>query len=289
MGPREIGRVRRLAERALCDRLRTLKGDVFDRACRLTSERDALVDTLSDCARRHALEDVAQGDGSELRSPKDPTLQPRFHSSRSSCALAVNAFGLWRCDPSSLVVAGTDGFTELRFERKLPIAGCNGRIPPNLDVFAAGTAGNVAVESKLLEYMSLAPPPSISPAYATAIASLADESWRAQIEARGSGGFQFFRAGQIIKHYLGLKSARPASALLVYLHWEPLDHDQHPLFAQHRSEVDLFAAAVSDEAVTFVALTYAELFASWERLQRPDIGAHVAGLRERYDVSIFGS
>ena len=124
---------------------------------------------LEPLAPQCALEDVSTGDGSELRQPKDPRLHPRFHSARSSCALAVNAFGYWRCDPTTLVVAGTGGYQQLRFEAKFPIAGSGRRIPPNIDVHATGSSESLAVESKLLEYLSTTKPVSIADEYDRAI------------------------------------------------------------------------------------------------------------------------
>jgi hypothetical protein len=284
-----IDQVRVLAEEALRERLRTLTGDSLDRAGRLARLEDAFVPTVSTDARRLAVLDVREGDGGELEQPPDSTLSPRFHSARSSCALAVNAFGLWRCEPGPLVVEGVSGFEEVRFERKFPIERADPRYPPNVDVYATAPNGGVAIESKLLEYIAVAEPASFAPKYDFAIEAHAHASWREQIDRlrKSPNEFSFFGAAQIVKHYLGLKSAGVPGGHLIYLYWEPLDHAQHRLFAQHRDEVESFAAGLADPSISFRGLAYATLFAEWERLERPELTEHVRALRERYDVSLF--
>jgi hypothetical protein len=287
---REAGRVRHAVEAALRETLAEISGETLDRAGRLPTDQHIVVDTVSDCARRVALEDVSSGDGSELRKPKDPTLNPRFHSARSSCALAVNAFAYWRCDTTSLVMDGAGGYEQLRFEAKFPIRRSGRRIHPNVDVHATGPSRSVAVESKLLEYVSVAKPISIAAEYDDAIQELADVTWRGQIERlrRNPCEFRWFAAGQIVKHYLGLKSAGTKNTQLCYVFWEPLDAAEHRVFAQHRLEFTEFAEQLADPDVAFAPLSYASLLAEWEQLGAP-IAKHVDRLRARYDVSTLGA
>jgi hypothetical protein len=176
----------------------------------------------------------------------------------------------------------------MRFEEKFPIECASKRYPPNLDVYALSHRDHLAIESKMLEYLAIAKPVSIESTYDYAIEKLAHESWQAQVlELRANPSrFRFFSAGQIVKHYLGLKSARLERVRLLYLFWEPRDHGRHPLFAQHRAEVNEFASAVEDENLLFDAMSYRDLFADW--VERPSIRRHVRRLRDRYDVSIFG-
>jgi hypothetical protein len=82
-------------------------------------------------------------------NPSDHALFPRFHSARSSCALAANAFAPWRLDPLTLRVQGIGEFTSLWFESKPRLAGLRGK-PPNLDVVADGPE-TLGIESKLIE------------------------------------------------------------------------------------------------------------------------------------------
>jgi len=287
---RDMGTVRRAAEAALRDRLEALTGEPLDRADRLTSADHIVVGSIEGCARERAIADVRAGDGSELKQPKDSSLSPRFHSSRSSCALAVNAFGYWRCDPSTLRIARTGGFERLRFEAKFPIEGATRRVPPNLDAHMSGPTVAVAVESKLLEYLSPAKPVEIAGAYDRAIEKHAHPSWRDQIERlrRNPSEFQLFAAGQIIKHYLGIKSAGPAKTTLLYVYWEPSDADQCRVFAQHRTEVESFSNELSDPEIAFAALDYPSLLAEWDELGDHSISAHVRNVRDRYAVAILG-
>jgi hypothetical protein len=146
------------------------------------------------------------------------------------------------------------------------------------------------VESKLLEYLARAKPATFALAYDSAIETLAHPSWKEQIERMKStpNEFRFFDPGQIIKHYLGLRSASDEPLRLIYLFWQPTDHDAHPLFAQHRAEIDSFAKELADPNVSFQSLSYDTLFSEWERA-RGDAAVveHVQQLRRRYEVAIF--
>lgn len=285
---REMARARSLSEEALRDRLGQLTGDGLDRAGRLTREEHAVVPTVPASARSAALDDVRAGDGSELREPKDPSLHPRFFSARSSCALAVNAFGFWRSDPSTLVVGAARDFQDLRFESKFPIDGAKGRIPPNVDVYAAGPCGHVAIESKLLEYLSPAKPFVLAEAYQGALVTLSHRSWRVRAEDLRENPTEFcsFGAAQIVKHYLGIKSARLSNARLIYLYWQPLDHANYPAFARHRQEIEVFSAGLTDPDVTFGALDYSTLLAEWAEAGTAATRSHVEAVRARYSVAL---
>jgi hypothetical protein len=87
------------AERALRSRFSASAVHPLDRAGRARTIDEAFLSTVGKPERDAAILDVEQGDGGELAQPSDPSLHPRFHSARSSCALAVNLFGPWRLDP----------------------------------------------------------------------------------------------------------------------------------------------------------------------------------------------
>ena len=199
----------------------------------------------------------------------------------------MNAFGPWRSDPSTLRVAGTDGFTRLRFERKLPIRGVN-RQPPNLDVVAEGRT-TVAIESKLIEQLERAKPAYFDPVYDGAVAELAHPTW-AQVFSLlrdNPRRYRHFGAAQVVKHYLGMKSADFGAARLLYLFWEPGDHAVYPLFAAHRSEAADFASRLRDPQIEFVAMPYDELCVDWKRRAEPPwITQHVENLAQRYGVRL---
>jgi hypothetical protein len=110
---------------------------------------------------------------------------------------------------SSLVISGLSGFKSLRFERRCPIRGVPPeRTPPNLDVLAEGET-IVGIESKLIEQIRIGATAHFSAAYDDAITELADDAWRSAIERLklSPSCFQSFDAGQIAKHYLGMKTA----------------------------------------------------------------------------------
>jgi hypothetical protein len=283
---KEASALRTAAEEALRCRLREITGTSLDRAGRTADVADAFVASIRPDERTAIEGDLREGGGGELREEKDATLAPRFHSARSSCALAVNAFGPWRLHPQTLTIAGIDGFVSLRFEGKCPIRGVpTNREPPNLDAIAEG-ASVVAIESKLIEYLTSKKAAHFDDVYREPVSELADSSWTTAYERlkEAPDEFQCFDAAQIVKHYLGLKSVfAEREVTLLYLYWEPPDHEAHRLFAQHREEVASFAQDLADPAVTFASLTYAELWDAWSKQDQPDwLQDHVGLLTRRY-------
>jgi hypothetical protein len=79
-----------------------------------------IVPTVPDAEFDAACADIRSGDGGELKEGKSEDgrrWQPKLHSPYSSCGLALNTFGPWRLDPSSLVVGGETGFETIGFEQ----------------------------------------------------------------------------------------------------------------------------------------------------------------------------
>lgn len=284
---RALARLRRAAEAGLAERQQASTGAPLDRAQRVAELEHAFVSSIPADARAASIEDIRAGDGGELRQPRDPTLHPRFHSSRSSCALAVNCFGPWRCAPETLTVGGLSGFTSLWFERKLPIAGVPRR-PPNLDLVAEGPVV-LAVESKLLEHLSPSKPATFADAYDGAVETLAHPTWRDAYRRlrRSPDRFALFNSAQIVKHYLGLKSAyRDQPARLLYLFWEPTDAARLPPLVAHRAEVGEFAGWVDDPEVGFTWSTYPELWSEWAHSDGAVHAGHLHQLRNRYELTL---
>ena len=201
----------------------------------------------------------------------------------------MNAFGPWRLHAETLAIAGVDGFSSLRFEGKCPIRGVPAkREPPNLDVVAEISV--VAIESKLIEYLTAKKVAQFDDVYEEPVSELADSSWAAVYGRlkEAPNEFQCFDAAQVVKHYLGLKSVFSArDVTLVYVYWEPPDHKAHRLFEQHRDEVASFAQDLADPSVTFASLTYPELWDAWSKQDRPGwLQEHVDLLRRRYLVPV---
>lgn len=59
----------------------------------------------------------------------------------------------------------------------------------------------------------------------------------------------------------------------------PVEEDQK---AQHRREINAFAAAVAGDEVSFVACSYTTLFLIWASSENPRIQAHAHRAIERY-------
>lgn len=132
-----------------------------------------MVETVDDAALGRSLADLREGSGGELTATAKH--RPKLHSAFSSCALAVNVFGPWRLDPTSLIVSGDANFTKLRFEAQRPIFSSRAT-PPNLDVLVEATDRVVAIESKLTEYLGGNERASFADRYDGAVEELADSS-----------------------------------------------------------------------------------------------------------------
>ena len=279
--------VKRAAEIALRDRLVSL-GVGLDADARAEHLREVVVDTIDDASLGQALADLRVGSGGELTATANH--RPKFHSAFSSCALAVNAFGVWRLDLTGLRLDGESGFATMRFEAQRPIF-TSRATPPNLDVLLEGAEHIVAIESKLTEYLNGNERASFADRYDHSFGEVAHESWRDlyALLKGDPGHFHFLKADQLLKHYLGLKRAQqldPQPVTLIYLYWEPSNPDSHDAFKQHRVEAEEFAERVADVMVPFKQLSYPEL---WEQsLASVDtrLHEHVARLRERYEVSV---
>jgi len=292
------GDVRALQKRiiaCLAERYESLTGIELNNKRQVPYARDAVVLTVPDAELEQSLADVRLGSGGELAPPRSEG-QPDFHSVRSSCALAVSVFGPWRLAPKSLEVAGTTGFTKLQFEVKFPIldGASTFKTPPNLDVVCWRDNHVVAVESKFLEQIDPEHPASFDAPYDDAIAS-ADPSWQAKVKLlrRSRNEYRFFNAAQIVKHYLGLKADRPGlirgrPTTLLYLYWEPRDPEAHRFFGQHRAEIAAFADGLTDRRVSFVFLSYRELWNDWKGMTSPVLQRHVSALEARYLLNLRG-
>jgi hypothetical protein len=224
--------------------------------------------------------DLRQGDGNEMEG--------KFRAAHSSSALAVNTFAPFKSDPAALRLPRGGGFASLSFERKCP-HGLAGRRSPNLDVVAEGPSGVVAVESKCLEPLT---------PHAAKFASAYDAEIRDG--RRGTAWFQemlrlveeprtyrWLDAAQLVKHAFGVAytfADRPMT--LLYLFWELSNPEAYPIFAEHRAEVTRFAASIAGGGPEFVAMSYPELWRSWDACPQPEwLRAHVGRLRARYGVA----
>src|SRR5207248_2866747 len=149
-----------------------------------------------------ACSDIHGGDGGELREVElddGRRRRPKLHSAFSSCGLALNTFGAWRLDPSSLVVNGETDFKTLRFEKQLRIF--RGGRAPNLDVFLTAPGRALAIESKLTEHLGKKKAPVFSDAY-DRLKSKTHSTWWAMYEhlRQTPSAFTYLDAAQLVKH-----------------------------------------------------------------------------------------
>ena len=227
-------------------------------------------------------EDLSNGGGREL--------ERKFLAVHSSSALAVNSFCPFKNHPEALTVLGRKGFTHLSFEKQLP-TGLKGT-PPNLDVFLTGNTHTVAIESKFLEYLT-PKKAEYSASYVRDRFPYAESSWWDVVEESKQGGVQHLDVAQLVKHYLGLKTmidqgrqtGTPASSVcLVYLYWEPVNWMDLSECRAHREEIMEFSEKVSDAQVTFLSLSYLDLWREWEAI--PAFVEHVQRLQTRYRIAV---
>jgi hypothetical protein len=233
--------------------------------------------------------DILQGDGSELRGDGCGR-PPKFHAAHSSTALAVNVFGPFRHSASALPMPWGGPFTTLHFERKCPHGVGNGK-PPNLDVLLDGTGDVIGIESKLLEPVG-DHKAEFKPAYDSDLrGSRRQTPWFREMTRlmADAGTYRRLNAAQLIKHAFGLEFSFPGRrTTLAYLFWEPSNARDHPLFREHREELDRFASAVGGGSPAFVSMSYPELWESWSGCRSgPDwLSRHVGRLRERYSFDV---
>jgi len=225
--------------------------------------------------------DLRQGDGNELEG--------KFRAAHSSSALAVNSFAPFKVAPEALWLPGNQGFSSLCFERKCP-HGLAGRRSPNLDVFADGSAGIVAIESKCLETMT----PHVAnfaPAYDAEIRdSRRATPWfrKMQVLSENPRLYRWLDAAQLVKHAFGIAYSFPDQpTTLLYLYWEPTNPDEYPFFREHRDEVARFASSIAGSAPAFAAMSYPQLWRHWSlNAEWGWLRAHIDRLNVRYGVAV---
>ncbi|MEQ1934300.1 MAG: hypothetical protein ABL962_10550 [Fimbriimonadaceae bacterium] len=226
-------------------------------------------------------EDLRQGDGNEL--------ERKFLAAHSSSALVVNTFGPFKRKPGALPLPPRADFSILGFEKKCP-HGLAGRKSPNLDLLVDSPYGVVAIESKCLEYLSRHKA-AFAPAYDAEIRDgRRDTSWFREMERLidEPRRYHWLDAAQLVKHAFGIAHTFPGrQTTLMYLYWEPTNPDKYPIFAEHRAEVARFSASTEGAPPHFVALSYAELWESWDALNEPEwLTTHVGRLRTRYMLQV---
>lgn len=227
------------------------------------------------------------GDGGELKVQKDG--RRKIEAIHSSAALAVNTFAPWLKEPETLSLAGISNFRSVEFEKKLPVT--KSGMAANLDLMVSGFEGVVGVESKFLEPLSKTTSKQpFSAAYSYFRDKPNCEVWYEQVNKINNfpEKFRYLDAKQLTSHALGLVgSFGGAPVKLMYLFWEPMNWVEIREYAKHRQEIEAFIMEVRGASVSLEAISYPELWASWEKEQKaPWIRKHLSKIRKRYLVEL---
>jgi Restriction Endonuclease associating with ARP len=216
--------------------------------------------------------DFLQGTGNELAG--------KFRAAHSSSALAANTFGPWRIHPQSLHLLDESGFDVLQFEKQCPTG--LGGFPPNLDLLVENPETVIGVESKFLEFL-MPKQPKFTASYTRDNLPRMEECWAKRIDDLKTGPKQYLDAAQLVRHYLGLRNQpefQNKQVILLYLFWEPENWEDFEEYRQHRKELKAFQEQVSTSDVTFIWMTYPQLWTSWDKQDLyPD---HTREIRRRY-------
>jgi hypothetical protein len=237
------------------------------------------------CPQANLLPGISLADfEKELRCGDGGELKKKFCAVHSSAALAVNCFAPFNTRPADIMLCGKRGAESVEFEKHLPIF--RGGTPPNMDVWIDRGSGAVAVESKLLEYLTLKLP-AFAKTYER-LARNAEPCWWAVYEQAKEGAAQHLDRAQLVKHYFGLSAYRkrhPDRQLsLLYLFWEPLNWDEVAECRRHRGELEACAGAVSASCIDFRWTTYSQLWEEWSTV--PALAHHAQRLKARYEVRV---
>jgi hypothetical protein len=223
------------------------------------------------------IKDYEEGGGKEL--------ELKFRAVHSSAALVANNFARFKKETSQLVMLGQSGFNCVVLEKKLP-TGFRG-IPPNLDVFLENSNVCIAIESKLLETLSLKPP-HFSSSYNKERLPNCEPQWWDFIESAPNTSGGYLDTAQLVKHYLGLlnyiQKKVDHKPVLLYLYWKPVNAQEIEEYQIHERQIRDFKNKVVGSRVEFVPMSYPELWEVWSK--DPSIADHAKKLLERYYVSI---
>src|SRR4030043_1169536 len=173
------------------------------------------------------IKDYEKGRGKEL--------EQKFCAVHSSAALVANHFARFKKEPHHLTITSQSTFDVPIFEKQLP-TGLRG-IPPNLDVFLENSDCCIAIESKLLETLSLNKP-HFSPSYRKDRLPYCEPQWWKFIESAPNAVEGYLDTAQLVKHYLGLiyhlkKNKIDKKPILLYLYWNPTNASEIEEYQKH--------------------------------------------------------
>lgn len=267
----------------------------FSRAGGVANPEDMLVDSV----RAH-WQEIREELLAEFPSPLKPQngYPATFCKVNSSAALAVNTFGFFKGvdTVSQLRLGGNAGFECCSFERKVAIGNGFGR--PQIDFYAIGERNVLAVESKMCEYLYRADNMLYRFHNVLAVKRIPKEMWRDRAVQEmfltlrlQPERYTFLRASQLLKQIMGLKHKfrdRKLRIVLAYVYWEPSGELRNsPVCRRHREEIKDFQRRMRKCSVSFVAMTYQDLWNSWLRTtSSPSLRKHVEALKARYSIAV---
>ena len=230
-----------------------------------------------------AKKEFQSGKGDELGSDgKRGKMQARH----SSSALVVNVFQYWvNQDVNDIASAcgAPQGMAEMHFEQTRPTP--LGGIPPHLDVeFSRNKLKPLAIESKFTEPYHRHTKRTIKDKYLnvpglwTRLPRCEKRVKHIREEEQARTSFTYLDVPQLLKHILGLAyTFGPTGFELLYLWYEVPSEEAN----NHRNELEEFKLCVGDDEVTFLDMTYQELFAAIRECHGVDEG-YILYLAERY-------
>lgn len=205
--------------------------------------------------------------GQELASGK-------FGSPESSSALAVNGFGVFLENPGVLppfpCLPDVDWpALSVDIERQMRFPWAGGR-HPWLDAAVETAEHLIGIESKRFEPFRDFKLAELSPKYSSHVWEDGMAPWCAMRDhlLAEPAAFRHLDAAQLVKHGYGLVAEakrRGKLPVLLYLFAEPTEGRAIPAsaLANHRAEIDLFAAAMAGATVRFAACSWREWLATF--------------------------
>ncbi|MDE2822745.1 MAG: hypothetical protein OXK79_04495 [Chloroflexota bacterium] len=226
----------------------------------------------------------------------------KFDSPESSAALAANTFGFFLNRQGDLPpLPGCEDAewpaTSLALEKEVRFPWKSRWGHPVLDVVTTTSSALIGVESKRFEPYRDKPEAHFTDTYWRAVWGNCMNGYQRMRDTlhENESLFAHLKADQLVKHALGLWArTRPGkefaglNPILFYLYAEPdfLPNSNKPIDDEvkslHRQEIAKFAASVKGDEVRFVACSYRELLATWERSENPEIREHARAVMQRF-------
>lgn len=224
-----------------------------------------------------------------------------FDSPESSAALAANTFGFFLNRPNMLpplpACDGVEWPTSLLYIEKEVRFPWKGGKHPWLDALVVTPSALIGVEAKRFEPFRGKPKACFSKAFWREVWGHSMHGYQGMRDTLNENEslFAHLKADQLVKHALGLwartrpdKEYAGLNPILFYLYAEPdfLPNSNKPIDEEakslHRQEIRKFASSVEGDEVRFVAYSYRELLATWERDESSEIREHARAVKQRF-------